>query len=85
MVDDSGQRGRPVLGAIAGFILGLALAVDLLLLGSIPLDSALAVLPPIILFVIGLVAGSLAPSCFLRRWQALCRSSSYPRPIGPSP
>jgi hypothetical protein len=63
----SGQRGRPVLGAIAGLLFGLALATDLLLLGSIALDSALVVLLPIIFLVLGIAAGIFAPLRFLRR------------------
>ena len=63
----SGQRGRPVLGAIAGFIFGLALVVDLLLLGTIPLESALVVFLPIIFLVLGIVAGIFAPLGYLKR------------------
>jgi len=62
-----GQRGRPVLGAIAGFIFGLALALDLLLAGTIPLDSALVVLLPVIFLVVGIAVGIFAPLRFLRR------------------
>ena len=61
------QSGRPIIGAIAGFLFGIALAVDLLLLGTIPLDSALVVLLPVIFLVVGIVAGIFAPLRFLRR------------------
>lgn len=45
-----GRRGRPVLGAVAGLLLGFLLAVDLLMLSVIPSGSSLfAVLPALFL------------------------------------
>ena len=61
------QRGRPVIGAIAGFFFGLFLAVDLLLMNVIPLDSAQVVLLPLIFLVVGVLAGLFAPARFLKR------------------
>jgi len=61
------QRGHPVVGAIAGFFLGLFLAIDLLLLGAIPLDNALVVLLPVLGLVAGIALGLFAPLRMLRR------------------
>lgn len=61
------QRGRPVIGAIAGLLFGIALSVDLLLMGTIALDSPLVVLLPVIFLLLGAVAGFFAPLRFLRR------------------
>lgn len=60
-------RGRPVLGAIAGLFLGIAIAADLLLFGTIAVDSALTILLPVVFLVLGGVAGFFAPLRFLRR------------------
>lgn len=57
----SAKRGHPFVGAIAGLFLGIFLAVDLLLLGAIPLDNALVVILPVLGLVIGIAAGILAP------------------------
>jgi hypothetical protein len=54
-------RGRPVLGAISGFFLGLFVATDLLLLTTIQLDSPLLTILPIVGLVLGLVLGLWAP------------------------
>lgn len=54
-------RGRPVLGAIAGFFFFLFLALDLLFLGVIPLDSALITILPILGIILGLVWAKFAP------------------------
>lgn len=42
--DPPARRGRPVLGGIAGFFLGLFLWIDLILFGVIPLASGLGYL-----------------------------------------
>ncbi len=55
------KRGHPVLGAIAGLFLGIFLALDLLLLGTIPLDNALVVILPVLGLVVGIAAGLFAP------------------------
>ena len=62
-----GQRGRPVIGALAGLLLGLFLAVDLLLLGTIPVDNAMVVILPLLGLLAGLAVGLMAPLGFLRR------------------
>jgi hypothetical protein len=55
------RRGRPVLGAISGFFMGLFLGITLLSLGILSLDSALLTLLPIIGLVLGLVLAFTAP------------------------
>ena len=54
-------RGRPVLGAIAGFFLFLFIGLDLLLFGVIPANSAALTILPVVGIVVGLVWGYLAP------------------------
>ena len=47
------RRGRPVLGAICGFLLGGFIGLDLLMFGVLPLNSILLTILPIV----GLIAG----------------------------
>lgn len=63
----SGPNGRPALGGIAGLLLGIFLAVDLLLMGSIALDSPWVIIVPILGLVLGALLGWLGPLGFLRR------------------
>jgi len=46
-------HGRPVLGGIAGFFLGLFVWLDLILFGVLPLESGIGYLLP----VLGIAAG----------------------------
>ena len=46
------RRGRPILGAVTGFLTGLFLGLSLLTFGVIPLDSILLTLLPIIGLVV---------------------------------
>lgn len=55
------QHGRPVLGAISGFFLGLFLGLDLLFFGVVPLDSAVITVAPVLGLVLGLVLAFAAP------------------------
>ena len=55
------QRGRPVLGAISGFFLGLFLGLDLMFFGVVPLDSAVITVAPVLGLVIGVVLAFVAP------------------------
>jgi hypothetical protein len=55
------RRGRPVLGALAGLVLGLFLGLDLVLLGLIPLDSVLVTVLAGAGLVGGVVVGLTAP------------------------
>lgn len=55
------MRGRPFLGGLAGFFLGIFVAYDLLLFKVIASDSmAFVVLPPALMFV-GVALGSWGP------------------------
>ena len=54
-------RGRPVMGAIFGFLFFLFLALDLLFFGVIPLKSVLITVLPLIGIVVGLVWAKFAP------------------------
>jgi hypothetical protein len=54
-------RGRPVLGGIMGFLFVFFIALDLLVLGIIPLNSALVTILPIVGIVVGLVWAKFAP------------------------
>lgn len=62
-----GPNGHPALGAFAGLLLGVFLAVDLLLANVIRLDSALVVVLPVAGLVLGVVLGWFGPLAFLRR------------------
>jgi hypothetical protein len=55
------QRGRPVLGAISGFFLGLFLGLDLMFFGVVPLDSAVITVAPVLGLVIGVALAFVAP------------------------
>lgn len=61
------SRGRPVLGAIAGFLFGLFLAADLWLFGIVASDSVLLTLLPFLGLALGLAVGLTGP---LRRSAA---------------
>lgn len=54
-------RGRPVLAALSGFFLGLFIAIDLLLFGVIPLDSALLTFLPILGLIVVPAVAIFAP------------------------
>ncbi len=55
------RRGRPILGAIAGFFFGLFVALDLLFFDVIPLDSAVLTIAPVVGLVLGIILGLWAP------------------------
>lgn len=55
------MRGRPVLGAISGFLFGLSVAVALFLYGVVPSSSIWLVLSPFLGMVLGLVMAWWAP------------------------
>lgn len=54
-------RGRPVAGAIFGFLCFLFVALDLLFFGVVPLNSALITILPLLGIVVGLVWAKFAP------------------------
>ncbi|MEA3075318.1 MAG: hypothetical protein QOF60_226 [Actinomycetota bacterium] len=55
------NRGRPVLGAIAGLFFGLFVALDLVFFKAIASGSPLLVILPVLGLVVG-IAGALAAS-----------------------
>lgn len=55
------MRGRPLLGGLSGFFLGIFLAYDLLLLKVIVSDSPVIVILPVVLLVVGVALGVWAP------------------------
>lgn len=57
----SERRGRPWLGLISGFLLGVALAVDLLVFGVVPLHSVVLTILPVAGLLVGLGIGLTAP------------------------
>jgi hypothetical protein len=61
------SRGRPVLGGFTGFFFGLFLAVDLLFLSVIELDSVLLYVLPVVFLLVGVGLGLLAPLGAARR------------------
>ena len=54
-------RGRPILGAIAGLVFGLSLALLLLVLGIVALDSILLSILPLAGLVFGILWAFVAP------------------------
>ena len=64
-------RGRPVAGALFGFLCFFFIALDLLFFGIIPLNSAVITILPFVGIVFGLVWAKFAP---------LPRAASAPPP-----
>jgi hypothetical protein len=60
-------RGRPVLGAVLGLLLGIFLTFDLLMMSVFALDSALVLALPVIMLLVGLALGMFQPLKFLKR------------------
>jgi hypothetical protein len=60
-------RGRPVLGAVFGLLLGVFLTFDLLMMSVFALDSAWVLALPVIMLLVGLALGMFQPLKFLRR------------------
>jgi len=71
------MKGRPVIGAIGGLLLGLFVAVDLQQFGVRPMDSFSLFGLPVIGLVIGLAFAAWAP--FGRK-----KAPQAPAPSGPS-
>ena len=55
------RRGRPVLGAVAGFFFGVALGVAALVFGVLALDSVVLVVLPLVGILLGVALGVTAP------------------------
>lgn len=62
----AGTRGRPILGAIAGLIFGIALAADLLMVGAFNLASVWLLIVPVLFLLIGAALGIWSPVGYLR-------------------
>ena len=69
------RRTHGVLGAFAGFLLGLGLSITLLVFSVVRLDSILLVILPVVLLVLGAVWGKIAP---IGRGGGASSSSSVP-------
>ena len=54
-------KGRPILGAFAGFFLGIGLSLILLTAGVVALNSIVLTLLPVVLLVLGIVWAFIAP------------------------
>ncbi|HWH32754.1 MAG TPA: hypothetical protein VNU01_08785 [Egibacteraceae bacterium] len=61
------QRGRPVVGAIAGLLLGVFLALDAVLLGLVPTNAAVLTVLPVLGLALGVAVGLTAPFGRFRR------------------
>jgi hypothetical protein len=61
------QRGRPVLGAVAGFFFGIFVSLDLVVFGVLPLQADAPAFMPLLGAVAGVLLGLKAP--FRRRRQ----------------
>ncbi len=55
------MRGRPILGAVSGLLLGVFVAIDLQQFGVRPFDTTLVVGAPVIGLLVGLAVARLAP------------------------
>ena len=55
------QRGRPVLGAIAGLFFGIFISFDLFVLGVLPLESNVLAVIPLLGLIAGVVLGITSP------------------------
>jgi hypothetical protein len=55
------RRGRPVLGAISGLLLGVFAAVDLSMFGIAAPSTLTVIVLPVGLFVLGIILGRTAP------------------------
>lgn len=76
------RRGHPVLGAFAGFFLGVFLAMALLVFSVVRLDSIVLVLLPVALLLLGALWGAWAP---LGRGDAPPAQVQTPPPAPPAP
>jgi hypothetical protein len=54
-------RGQPILGGFSGFLFGIFLALDLLFLSVISLDSILIYVLPVLFLVVGVLLGRFTP------------------------
>jgi hypothetical protein len=55
------RNGHPIRGAVFGLLLGFFAMLDLLLVGTIRIDSVVVYLVPILGLLVGVALGSWAP------------------------
>lgn len=55
------QRGRPVLGAIAGLFFGIFIRLDLFVFGVLPLESNVLAFIPLVGLIAGVALGLTSP------------------------
>lgn len=58
---EGARRGRPVLGAISGFVFGLFLGIELWVLGVVSLGNILLTILPVLGLALGLTLGITHP------------------------
>jgi hypothetical protein len=79
-------RGRPVLGAISGFLLGAFVALDLMMFKVRPLDTVSVIGLPVIGLVLGIALAMVAPFGRGRGTKsepAVATSTAAPPPASP--
>lgn len=72
------HRGRPVVGAIAGLLLGVFLALDAVLLGLVPTNAAVLTALPVLGLALGIAVGLTAPFARLRRGKRSAPAAEAP-------
>ena len=55
------MRGRPLLGAVAGFFFGVFVAYDLILFKVVVSDNPVVVILPVVFLLVGVGLGMWAP------------------------
>jgi hypothetical protein len=73
------MRGRPILGAFCGLLLGAFVAIDLMTFKVRPLDTFSVIGLPIIGLVLGILLGITAP---FRRGRAAVAYEPVPAAVG---
>jgi hypothetical protein len=77
------RRGRPILGAFAGLLLGLFVAFDLIVFKAVASDSSVLAVLPIAGLILGIVLGLWAP--LGRRRVAVVEGPPVDRAPAPPP
>lgn len=55
------RRGRPILGGVSGFFLGVFVWLDMILLGALPLESGVGYVFPVLGVALGIGLAMWAP------------------------
>lgn len=79
------MKGRPVIGAIGGLLLGLFVAIDLQQFAVRPMDSFSLFGLPVIGLVIGLAFAAWAPFGKKKKAPPVAPQPQTPSPSEPSP